>query len=65
MTQERADDRDPRFDPDRSPDASGDEPNDDGEQDQRPSSDEGASPWTREGADAPDAADIAEPDEQL
>jgi hypothetical protein len=60
MTDEQARDRDPRFDPDRTPDASKEDPRGDG-----PAPDEDGSPWTREGADAPDAADIADPDEQL
>jgi hypothetical protein len=56
MTDERAPERDPRVDPERST--------------ERPvagrpdSTDEDPNPWTREGADAPDAADIEEPEEQ-
>jgi hypothetical protein len=59
MTDEQARDRDPRFDPDRTPDDK-EEPRGD-----RSATDKDDSPWTREGADAPDAADIADPDEQL
>jgi hypothetical protein len=56
MTDERAPERDPRLDPERAKDRP---------EDERPdSTDEEPSPWTREGADAPDAADIEEPDEQ-
>jgi hypothetical protein len=60
MTDERTQDRDPRFDPDRTADDKGKEPRGD-----RPATDKDDSPWTREGANAPDAADIADPDEQL
>ena len=56
MTDERAPQRDPRVDPERSTDRP-----DDGRPD---STDEDPNPWTREGADAPDAADIEEPEEQ-
>jgi hypothetical protein len=55
MTDERAPE-DPRVDPERSR-----ERPDDGRPD---STDEDPNPWTREGADAPDAADIEEPEEQ-
>jgi hypothetical protein len=65
MTQEQTGDRDPRFEPDRSTETTRDEPRDDEEHGERPAADDERSPWTREGADAPDAADIAEPDEQL
>jgi hypothetical protein len=57
MTDERAPERDPRVDPERAKDRPEDEPSPD-------STDEDPNPWTREGADAPDAADIEEPEEQ-
>ena len=60
MTDEQTRDRDPRFEPDRKPDDTEEKPHGDG-----PAADTDDSPWTREGADAPDAADIADPDEQL
>jgi hypothetical protein len=56
MTDERAPERDPRVDPERGKDR----PEDEGPE----STDEDPNPWTREGADAPDAADIEEPEEQ-
>jgi hypothetical protein len=56
MTDERGPERDPRVDPERVKDRS----EDDGPE----STDEDPNPWTREGADAPDAADIEEPEEQ-
>jgi hypothetical protein len=56
MTGERTLERDPR-------DTEHPKPRPDDER--RPdSTDEDPNPWTREGPDAPDAADIEEPDEQ-
>ena len=60
MTDEQARARDPRFDPERTADDTDGKPRGD-----RQATDKDDSPWTREGADAPDAADIADPDEQL
>jgi hypothetical protein len=58
MTDERTRVRDPRLDPDRT--------NERPEDGDRPkSTDEEPNPWTREGPDAPDAADIEDPDKQL
>ena len=57
MTDERTPERDPRVDPEQPEDRPEEEPRPDG-------TDENPNPWTREGADAPDAADIEEPDEQ-
>jgi hypothetical protein len=57
MTDERTRERDSRVDPEQPKDRPEDEPRPD-------STDEDPNPWTREGADAPDAADIEEPDEQ-
>lgn len=57
MTDERTAVRDPRVDPERDTERLDD--------DRRPdSTDEDPNPWTREGPDAPDAADIEEPDDQ-
>lgn len=57
MTDEPTREQDPRVDPERSKVRP--------EDDKRPAgTDEDPNPWTREGADAPDAADIEEPDEQ-
>jgi hypothetical protein len=59
MTDERTPERDQRPDPERAKDRPDEE--------RRPApggTDEDPNPWTREGPDAPDAADIEEPDEQ-
>ncbi|HEV8697153.1 MAG TPA: hypothetical protein VGQ89_05610 [Candidatus Limnocylindrales bacterium] len=57
MTDERTRERDPRTDAERAKERP--------ENDERPGSEEeDPNPWTREGPDAPDAADIEEPDEQ-
>jgi hypothetical protein len=57
MTDERAPERDPRVEPEHPKEAQegGHEPD---------PKNENPNPWTREGADAPDAADIEEPEEQ-
>jgi hypothetical protein len=57
MTDERTPERDPRVDPERAEEGP--------DKAKRPESDEEEpNPWTREGPDAPDAADIEDPDEQ-
>jgi hypothetical protein len=57
MTDERAPERDPGHDPERAKERP--------EGERRPDApDEDPNPWTREGTDAPDAADIEEPEEQ-
>lgn len=57
MTDERTRERDPRTDPDPEKERA-ENPEESGSEEEEPN------PWTREGADAPDAADIEEPDEQ-
>jgi hypothetical protein len=57
MTDERNRERDPRLDPERTTERSEDS-------DRPEATDEEPNPWTREGPDAPDAADIEDPDEQ-
>jgi hypothetical protein len=58
MTDERTREQDPRVDPERAKDRPEDAPRPDSTDEEDPN------PWTREGADAPDAADIEEPEEQ-
>jgi hypothetical protein len=60
MTDERTRVQDPRLDPERSKEQE-DRP---GDTSKPENADEDPNPWTREGPDAPDAADIEDPDEQ-
>jgi hypothetical protein len=59
MTDERTRERDPRLEPEP-----GTERPATRDEDRPEKTEPNTNPWTREGADAPDAADIEEPEEQ-